>query len=231
SGVAVVTVDKGPVVHGYRRLAQAARDGGVRIAHTGTTGVRPPREIHGKSVTEIAGIFNGTTNFILTRMWQDSVPFAAALAEARASGIAEPDPALDVDGWDTACKILILASRWMGAESTLAAVSRRGIGAGTEALVDSARASGDAVRLIGRARKTAEGVQIAVAPERAGPESRFFNVSGTSKGALFTTAEGEQFFSEGRSGREQIAQTILEDILSVAGSSGSAYPADPPCPP
>ncbi len=217
-GIPAVTVDKGPLVHGFSTLAAEARRAGVALAFTGTTGVRPPPGIAGRRIAEIQGVLNGTTNFILTRMLEDSIPFAAALAEAQRQGVAEPDPSLDTGGWDTACKILILANRWMNAGAVLADVARAGIGPETEPLIREARAAGRAVRLVGRARALPGGVSLGVAPEAVGPDSPFFSVAGTAKGAVFTTDEGGRFFSAGRSGRQEIARTILDDVREVAGA-------------
>lgn len=220
-GIPAVTVDKGPLVHGFRRLHEAARTSGVGFRYTGTTGVRPPADIAGRRIVDIQGVLNGTTNYILTRMLEDSMPFAAALAEARRQGVAEPDPSLDTSGFDTACKILILANCWMSAEAELHDVSHTGIGPETEPTIREARAAGCAVRLIGRAHALSPGVSLSVAPERVGPDSPFFAVAGTSKGAVFTTDEGAQFFSAGRSGRQEIARTILEDIREIEGARSS----------
>lgn len=216
SGIPVVTVDKGPMVHGFRKLTGAAATAGVGIAYTGTTGVRPPPEILGARIAAIEGILNGTTNFILTQMLEHSMAFAQALVEAQKQGVAEPNPALDTEGWDTASKITILANRWMNAEATLADVARTGIGADTESMIRTARAGQCVVRLIGRARLCETGVRVSVAPELVDPGSRFFAISGTSKGAVFTTVDGDSHFAESRSGRTAIARTILEDVQTVA---------------
>lgn len=218
AGIPAVTVDKGPIVHGYRRLTEVAARAGVEIAFTGTTGVRPPSGLSGTRIREIRGVLNGTTNFILSQMLERSIHFADALAEARSQGISEPDPTLDVDGWDTACKILILGKRWLGAAVELKEVPRTGIGPATEPLIRSARESGRAVRLIGWACNRGAIVEVGVAPEIVGPDSPFFPIRGTSKGAVFSLEDGRALFSESRSGREAIAQTILEDVVAVTVS-------------
>jgi homoserine dehydrogenase len=220
-GIPVVTVDKGPLVHGFKKLTEAARQAGVGLGYTGTTGVRPPAEIAGCRIRDIQGVLNGTTNYILTQMLEHSMPFADALADAQRQGVAEPNPSLDTDAWDTACKILILGNRWMAAGAALQDVARMGIGTKTESLIRAARAGGRAVRLIGRARVRRGKVQLSVAPELIGPGSPFFTISGTSKGAVFTTEDGVEFFSAGRSGRQEIAQTILEDVQAIAHGSTS----------
>ena len=212
----VVTVDKGPVVHGYRELLDAARSAGVTFAFTGTTGVRTPAELDRVRTCEISGVLNGTTNYILTEMQERALPFDAALAEAQAMGIAEPDPSVDLRGWDTACKILILAKKCMGAGIALSDVSPCGIGPETDPLIEAARAAGRVVRLVGRAQSQQGRVQVTVAPEILGSDSPFFSLMGTSKGAVFKTEGGREIFVKGLSGRNAIAQTILDDVLLVA---------------
>jgi homoserine dehydrogenase len=211
----VVTVDKGPIVHGYRLLIEAAERSGAKLRYSGTTGVLPPAEVRGCHVLEIQGILNGTTNYILTEMQERALSFEQALARAQEQGIAEPNPALDVQGWDTACKLLILANEWMDARAALDDVLRIGIGSATEELVAVARAAGRSVRFIGRARPWEGRIRLSVAPKIVRRESVFHTISGTSKGALFRTREKGEVFAGGVSGREAIAQTILDDVKEI----------------
>jgi homoserine dehydrogenase len=241
-GTGVVTVDKGPLVHGFAELTQTARDRGAGFAYSGTTGVRPPdtlgalgahprlaatqlaaasclsdTRLPASRVLEIRGILNGTTNYILTEMQQGALSFQDALARAISEGVAEPDPSLDLDGWDTACKILILAKSLMGADARLDQVSRIGIGPETESLINVGRSSGRIVRLAGRARVWQGRVRVSVAPKLVGADSPFFSVSGTSKAAIFRTAEHGEVIVHSSSGRDSISEVIVDDILKLAG--------------
>jgi homoserine dehydrogenase len=213
-GVNVVTVDKGPLVHGYDALRRAAAEGKAHLRYSGTTGVSIPDSLHTSQVLEIRGVLNGTTNYILSEMQEHGLPFDEALAQAQRDGIAEPDPSLDIEGWDTACKILILAKTLMGATAGLAEVSRIGIGEQTQSLIREARACGRVVRLIGRARIWQGRVRVSVAPKLLTPESPFFGVAGTSKAALFRSADGE-ILVNARSGRDAISRTILYDLMTL----------------
>jgi len=215
-GANVVTVDKGPLVHGYEALKMAALRGGAQLGYSGTTGVSIPIELAGDSVLEIRGVLNGTTNYILTEMQQGQRSFDEALAGAQADGIAEPDPSLDVQGWDTASKILILAKSLMGADARLAEVSRIGIGPETESLIKIARESGRVVRLAGRARIWQGRVRVSVAPKLVEPDSPFYSVSGTSKAAVFRTERQGAVLALARSGRDAISQTIMDDIARMS---------------
>jgi homoserine dehydrogenase len=214
-GINVVTVDKGPMVHGFDKLRSAAEKGGSRFEFTGTIGVPVPAEVVGVRVLEIRGVLNGTTNFVLSEMQQSNTSFDEALTRAQQAGVAEPDPSLDVQGWDTAAKVLILAKRLMAADSTLREVTRIGIGPETSALIGAASERGRIVRLIGRARFWKGKVRVSVAPKIVGAESPFYAVSGTSKLAVFRTEAGGEVISTARSGRDAISQAIVEDIAKV----------------
>ncbi len=214
-GINVVTVDKGPLAHGFDLLQEAARENGSQIAFTGTTGVRPPDGIANERVLEIRGVLNGTTNYILTEMHERGISFGDALAVAQGDGIAEPDPRLDIEGWDTAAKILILAKDLMRASACITDVSRIGIGAETESLIEAARARGCIVRLIGRARVWQGRVRVSVAPKLIDPASIFYSVRGTSKAAVFRTESRGELVGVGLSGRDQIAGVILDDIIRL----------------
>jgi homoserine dehydrogenase len=215
SGLHVVTVDKGPLAHGFDELQQVAERNGVRLGFTGTTGVSIPDDLNGERIVEIRGVLNGTTNYILTEMQTGGASFDEALARAQAAGVAEPDPSLDVDGWDTAVKTLILAKALMNADTRLDQVKRIGIGPQTDELIRVGRETNRVVRLVGRARIYQGRVRVSVAPKLVAAESPFYEVSGTSKLAVFRTASKREVISRARSGRDAIAQTIVDDIVKI----------------
>lgn len=213
-GTSVVTVDKGPLVRGFESLRQVCAEG-AKLAYAGTTGVWPTEPVRKATVVEIRAVLNGTTNYILTTMQQQGVSFEKALAEAQDQGVAEPDPLLDIEGWDAACKILILAKTLMGAAASLEDVSRIGIGSQVERLLDEAQASGRIVRLVGRARIWQGRVRVSVAPKLVDPSSPFYSINGTSKAAVFTTRELGEIVCVAHSGRDAISKIILDDITEV----------------
>ena len=161
-------------------------------------------------------------------MQMRSLTFDEGLAEARSLGIAEPDPRMDIEGWDAACKIVILANRWMRAGARLDDVARIGIGPETESLAQTARALQRRLRLLSRARVwqgrvRLERVDVAAAePERAlgcgdGDRSLFYALDGARKGAIFRTRERGDLFVEGHSGRQSISEIILADVMEIRG--------------
>jgi homoserine dehydrogenase len=214
-GIHVVTVDKGPLALGFDALNEAASASGAKLGYSGTTGVSVPAELAGERVLEIRGVLNGTTNYILTEMQERNISFGEALASAQANGIAEPDPSLDVEGWDTVAKTLILAKTLMSASAALADVSRIGIGAETDSLIKEGRKTGRIVRLVGRARIWQGRVRVSVAPKLIGPDSPFYTVAGTSKLAVFKTESKGEVTAYARSGRDAISQTIMDDIMRL----------------
>jgi homoserine dehydrogenase len=214
AGLNVVTVNKGPLVYGFDELRKAAGTGGSRLAYSGTTGVKIPDELRGEPVLEIAGVLNGTCNYILTQMQELGLPFDQALAEAQADGIAEPDPLQDIEGWDSAAKLLILAKSLMDADLAFSDILTRGINADTEGLIKTALTSGKAVRLVGRAREHDGRLRLTVAPEMIAADSPFFPVRGTSKLAVFKTGT-RGIVASSHSGRDAISQTIVDDIVRV----------------
>jgi homoserine dehydrogenase len=211
----VVTVDKGPMVHGFRRLAALSRNSSAGLAFSGTTGVCPPPEVRDCRVFEICGILNGTTNYILGEMHRGR-PFEEALSQAREKGIAEPDPSLDLLGWDTACKILILAAAYMQAEGNLGDISPIALTPQIGELIREAQASGEVVKFIGRGYARGGQCRITVGPEIVAQGSPLHGVTGTSKGAIFSTVELGDLFATARSGRDAISEVILKDILALA---------------
>ena len=130
----VVTANKAVLLFARAKLERLAASNGVKLAHSGATCAALPtlsfarRELVGAQITAIRGILNGTSNYILTRMNEDGLSFETALTEAQAKGIAEPDPRYDVEGWDSAAKLTILANALMcpAPEARLDQVERTG---------------------------------------------------------------------------------------------------------
>jgi homoserine dehydrogenase len=222
AGVHAVTVNKSPLAYGHSQLVRAARRGRAKLAYTGTTGVRAPRLEPGERLLRIEGSLNGTSNYVLDLMQAHGIPFIRAVAMAQEAGIAEPEPDLDLEGWDTAFKLLILSRDLLGGPRTMGEIRRTGISPGIESLIRSASRTGKVVRLVGRAERSEGRVRASVAPCPVGPRSPLFDLPGASKRAVFTTSSGRKLVGVGRSGRREIAQVILADVLEVAGVGGRA---------
>ncbi len=169
-GMHVVTANKAPLVLAYSRLTELAAQKGVRLAFSGAVAGGLPtvnigqRDLAGSEILRIEGILNLTTNYILTQTAEKGKSYAEALAEAQADGHAEADPRLDVEGWDAANKLVILAHSVLGHVASLEDVEVEGItGIGPEELKQAA-VSGKVIKLIAKAEKEDDGYHLSVRP-------------------------------------------------------------------
>lgn len=204
TGKHVVCVNKAPLAVAMPALQELARYNRVQFRFSGTVGGGTPvldwaaRCAEGDEILGARAILNGTTNYILSRMEED-VGFDAALAEAQAKGYAEKDPSMDVDGIDTAIKLVILANAVMGRRAVLSDVSIRGI--------REARAGS---RLIGEI-----GEQLSVAPREVDPRSPMA-VRGTLNAVTLTLKNTHEVTLVGRgAGGRETATAVLRDLLTI----------------
>ena len=168
-GVSVVLANKGPLVLAFHELHALAREHDAGLAFSATVcGALPVinigrRDLIAADITELRGIFNSTTNFILAEM-ATGRSFADALAEAQRRGIAEADPTLDVEGWDTANKLVIIANSFLGVRAGLDDVTVRGITDVTTAQLQAELAQGNTIKLVAAAVRTGDRYTFRVAP-------------------------------------------------------------------
>jgi homoserine dehydrogenase len=169
-GMHVVTANKGPLVLAYRELAELAHSNGVGIRFSATVGGGLPavnvgqRDLAGASIHRLEGILNLTTHYILSQM-SAGVSFEDALVRAQAEGHAEANPQLDVEGWDAAAKLTILANAVLGQLTTLAEVEVTGITGVTYEAICRARMERHLIKLLASADQQADGgYALKVAP-------------------------------------------------------------------
>lgn len=169
SGISVVLANKGPLALAYRELHELAAASGARLAFSATVcGALPiinigRRDLIAAEVLTLRGVFNATTNFILAEL-ATGRSYTDALTEAQRRGIAERDPRLDVEGWDTACKLVILANSVLGVDTTLADVSVRGIIDVTPEGLAQAAQRGETIKLLASAERREKGYAFSVRP-------------------------------------------------------------------
>ncbi len=169
-GQHVVMADKGPLVLAFAELTEAARKAGVGLAYSGTVAGGLPtinlgvRDLAGSGITRVEGIFNGTTNYILTRMAEERINYAEALKGAQAAGIAEADPTLDVDGWDAANKLVIVANSVLRRPTSLQDLTVQGIRDITPEDLEQARAEGRVIKPLAVAAWDGADYQLSVGP-------------------------------------------------------------------
>jgi homoserine dehydrogenase len=167
-GKSVVTANKELIAKKGNALAALARQhGGALLFEAAVAGGIPillplKQCLAANQVKQIAGILNGTTNYILTRMMQDGWDFKEALAQAQARGFAEADPSSDVEGYDAAYKISILAALAFGQFVDVSRVYVEGITNITAIDIENARRLGFTIRLLGLARQSSPGEPLDV---------------------------------------------------------------------
>lgn len=221
AGKHVVTTNKGPVALKYKELNDLARANEVHFGVEGSVMSGTPSLVlgtdllSGAGVTKIQGILNGTTNYILTRM-SNGDAYDAALAEAQKLGYAEADPTGDVEGFDAAGKVVILASLLMQTAISMDDVDREGITRLTIADMKAAAEAGECWKLIGSLEKTADGVKASVKPTRLPLSHPLANVGGATNAITYTTdLLGEVTLIGPGAGRLPTGYAIIEDLLQI----------------
>ena len=191
-GITAVLANKGPLVLAYRELHDLAAATGAGLAFSATVcGALPvinigQRDLIAAEIHAVRGIFNATTNFILAEMAAGR-SYPAALAEAQRRGIAESDPTLDVEGWDTANKLVIIANSVLGIDATLANVAVRGITGVTAAELATEAARGATIKLLATATRTGDGYTLSVQPTSIPSTSFLGQCTGWEMGVEFTS--------------------------------------------
>lgn len=218
SGKHAITVNKAPLAVAMPALLENARYNGRMIRFSGTVGAGTPvlatatTIARGDTITGVEAILNGTTNYILWLMATSGASFDSALAEAQRLGYAETDPGNDVDGFDTAMKLVILANHAMGLAASVDRVSITGIRAVSPDEIAAASAAGEAVKLIGSI--TASG-GLNVAPRRV-PAASALNVPRNLNAVRFTLASGGEPTLVGRgAGGPETATAIVRDLIEI----------------
>jgi homoserine dehydrogenase len=212
----VVLANKGPVAERYDdlRTAEAASAGTVRFEATvgGAIPAMSTIEDYGPGqVTAVRGVLNGTANFILTRMAAEGLGYEHVLAEAQDLGVAEADPAFDVEGTDAALKCVIVANVLAGGGFSLADAEVQGITGVPGSALDLAAEDGRTVRLIGEA--TRESVRVG---PRLVPEHGTLAVSGTRNIVQIETENAGRLNLSGRgAGGPETASAVLADVARL----------------
>jgi len=214
-GIDVVTANKGPLVVAFRNLRNLAEAKGCEFRYEGTVAGAMPvfslvnECLQGDRISKISGILNGTTNFILSKMYFEGTSFEIALKEAQERGITERDPAYDVDGVDAACKVLILANAVMDRDAKFEDVERVGIRGITSEAVSLAKRSNYAIKLIGTVDKNLE-----VAPKLV-PVNHPLCVHGTLNALHFETDLAKELTLVGYGAGKETVSAVLNDIISI----------------
>jgi homoserine dehydrogenase len=222
-GMHVVTTNKGPVALNYQKLQRLARREKVQFLFEGTVVSGTPMinlirdTLAGSEITEILGILNGTTNFILSKM-EEGMTYEAALAKAQKLGYAEAVPDADVLGWDALAKVTILAAVFFGAKAKPFDYSCRGITKITPAMIAKAKKAGKRYKLIGRIWREKGTVKAAVGPRTVDLAHPLAGVGGATNAVTVTTDTlGDVTIVGPGAGRTETGYSMLIDLLHIGG--------------
>ncbi|MGA9532586.1 MAG: homoserine dehydrogenase [Anaerolineales bacterium] len=217
----VITANKGPVVHGYRRLTELAARNGRRFLFESTVMDGAPVFGMWRSALPLAhlqsfrGVLNSTTNLILTRM-EAGDSFDSAVAYAQSIGIAETDPSGDIEGWDAAIKVAALATVLMDRPTLPSEVQRHGIEGLSAEEIQAATAEGLRWKLICQADRTSGELRCQVGPEKVDRADPIYSVSGTSSAITFhSDVLGALTLTENDPGPHTTAYGLLADFVSA----------------
>lgn len=217
----VVTANKGPLVRYYSELSRLARINNLKLKFSGATAAALPAldvgliSLAGTKILKIEGILNGTTNFILTQMGYGQ-SFEASLREAQDKGIAEKDPTYDLEGWDTAVKLALLAAALTDSSISLEEIEVKGIKQIKKEEVVSALSQGKKIKLLGRLTFQDGQIKAMVKPEAIDNSHPLFNVDFTNKGITFyTDTMGTITIIGGQSDPRGAAAALLKDLINI----------------
>jgi homoserine dehydrogenase len=217
TGKHVVTTNKGPLALAMPALTELAEYNNVYLRFSGTVGGGTPilefakRCLAGDKILAIQGILNGTTNYILTEMAKNQVTFQEALTNAQKLGYAEREPSMDIDGFDTACKVVILANWILNKKITLKNIDRTGIRNVSLLELEEAAKRGNTIKLIG----SIKGNTAAVKPMEIANNNPLC-VSGVLNAiTFFTEFAGEETLIGKGAGGMETASAVLRDLLDI----------------
>ncbi len=229
NGKHVVTANKALLAEYGSEIFAAAQTQGVVVAYEGAVAVSIPiikalREgLTANRIEWLAGIINGTSNYILSQMRDQGVSFADALADAQTQGYAEADPAFDVEGVDAAHKLTLLAANAFGVPLQFDKVHVEGITQLAATDIAFAEHLGYRVKLLGIARRSAQGLELRVHPALLPADHLLAQVHGAMNAVMVKSdAAGVTMYYGAGAGSEQTASAVIADLVDLARSAGVA---------
>jgi len=221
-GKHVVTANKALLAKHGNRIFAAAQKKGVMVAFEASVGggipiIKALREgLAANRIEWIAGIINGTSNFILSEMRDKGLPFATALAEAQRRGYAEADPTFDIEGIDAAHKLTILSALAFGIPMQFAKAYTEGISKLTQADIGYAEELGYRIKLLGITRRAKHGIELRVHPTLVPARRLIANVEGVMNAILVKgDAVGATMYYGAGAGSQPTASAVVADLVDV----------------
>lgn len=222
NNINVVTGNKGPILLKYKELNKIAKENNLELKIGCTTGGALPSingglyDIAGAEINYIEGILNGTTNYILSEMMDNEISYGEALVNAQKLGIAEMDPRLDVEGFDSASKIIILANVLMDTDLKLEDLDIEGITKVNIEELKELKNHGKKLKLIAKVERDNDDVKVYVKPISIENSHPLYGVDYKNKGIYFNTDTlGDITLIGGASGTINAAASILRDIVLI----------------
>lgn len=227
NGVPVVFASKGPLVARYEELTELAMARDTKLGASAAVGIPLPSievgvwGVRGAGLSRIRGVFNDTANQVL-RDLESGISLESAIERARFEGTIEEDPRLDLEGWDAAYKLLILARAIWDPSLSLERVSTTGVSAIGKKEIDEARSRRKRIRLIATGAREASGeVRLKVEPEALDSEDPLYPLSTGEKGVVFETETmGNIALRSTKGGPLATAAAIIKDVLNVMVPKG-----------
>jgi homoserine dehydrogenase len=223
NGKHVVTANKALLAMHGSEIFAAASERGVAVAFEGAVAVSIPiikalREgLSANRIEWVAGIINGTTNFILSEMRDKELPFDVVLKEAQRLGYAEADPAFDIEGVDAGHKLTIMAAIAFGMPMQFAGVHIEGIAGLAATDIATAESLGYRIKLLGIAKRTPRGIELRVHPTLVPAGRLIANVEGSMNAIMVKSdAAGVTMYYGAGAGSEQTASAVIADLIDIA---------------
>ncbi len=230
-GKSVVTSNKELVSTHGAELLRIAKENGVNYLFEASVGggipiIRPISNcLAANEITEIMGILNGTTNYILTKMIKNGESFEDALADAQAKGYAERNPAADVEGHDTCRKIAILSALAYGKHIDSTDIKTEGITKITLKDVEYAESVNHVIKLIGSSKKIGDKVYAKVGPLMLPRGHALSEVDGVFNAILVKgSATGDVMFYGKGAGKMPTASAVVADVIDIVKHKGTGAP-------
>jgi len=232
AGKSVVTSNKELVATHGVELMKIAREKGIAYMFEASVGggipvIRPIVQcLAADEITEIMGILNGTTNYILAQMINNGTPFAEALKEAQEKGYAEKDPTADIEGHDTRRKIAILSSLCFGKAVDDSQIPTEGITNVTLEDIAEAEKRGCVIKLIGHSKKNPDGSIFAeVKPMELPKENPLSGIEGVFNGILINgSVTGDVMFYGRGAGKKPTASAVIADVVDIIRNGNTNAP-------
>ncbi|MGL5379041.1 homoserine dehydrogenase, partial [Clostridium sp.] len=218
----VITGNKGPIILKYKELKELAIKNNLHLGIGCTTGGALPSincgfyDLAGANIELIQGVLNGTSNYILSEMQEKNISYEDALSEAKRLNIAEANPSLDVEGFDTACKIIILGNALLGSDITLENIKIEGITNITLRDIQKAKKENKKIKLIGTVENNNGNINTYVNIEYIDNKHPLYFVDYKNKGVYYKTdILGDISIIGGASSTLNAAAAILRDLINI----------------